>query len=539
MGFKSLHWIATAEKHERDGRLTDALDCYAAALAAAEPRDIESRAIALRRQASIHRRRQEFDRALALVRASYETAMEGDAPGLAAEALNCKAWIHIDRCEWTDAERELDRALSLGGASELTGHVEQNLGVIANIRGNYDEARRRYLRSLRAFDRARNELGCARAYHNLGMLSADREQWRDAEAYFDAALERAVHLGDVALRATTLLNRTEVDVACRRFERALASAEEALTTFSQLGNALSKADAYRWLGVVYREQGDVGLAENRFHSAIALARSVGAKLPEAEATRELAILYVNQERNQDALRLLNTSRKLFGALGASADDHKVASNIAKLERIYIEVVARWGRSIEAADTYTFGHSGRVAAYAMTVAKALRLEEADLMTVQVGAYLHDLGKLLVPHEILRKPGKLDSAEYDIIKQHPVWGTEILAGIDFPWPIMPIIRSHHERLDGTGYPDGLAGDAVPFHSQIVAIADVFDAMTSDRNYSKAMPPTQAVNRIRELAHHWRPEVLAAFLATESVLVSLALTNDAHIREVKPSQGLAMIA
>jgi putative nucleotidyltransferase with HDIG domain len=128
---------------------------------------------------------------------------------------------------------------------------------------------------------------------------------------------------------------------------------------------------------------------------------------------------------------------------------------------------------------------------------------------MGAYLHDLGKVRVPHEILNKPGKLTDEEFTIMKMHPVWGVELVAAIEFPWNIKPIIRSHHEKFDGTGYPDRLRGDEIPLSAQIICAVDVYDALTTTRSYRGAMTRDEAISRMDECSHWWRPDVYQSFL------------------------------
>src|SRR5262249_41322673 len=177
---------------------------------------------------------------------------------------------------------------------------------------------------------------------------------------------------------------------------------------------------------------------------------------EAEASRELALLYQSMGRNQDALQLLNAAHTMFGRLDARGELGDVSGRVARLEATFLALVREWGQSIESSDSYTFGHCERVAGYGVAVARAMGLDTAQQTTLRMGAYLHDLGKVRVPHEILNKAGPLTAAEFEIIKQHPVWGLELLATIQFPWDIKPIIRWHHEKYDGTGYPDRLKGE-----------------------------------------------------------------------------------
>jgi len=232
-------------------------------------------------------------------------------------------------------------------------------------------------------------------------------------------------------------------------------------------------------------------------------------LSEAEASRELAILYQGMGRNQDALRLLNAAHRLFGRLDARVDLVDVSTKVARLEETYFAVVRDWGQSIESTDTYTFGHCERVAGFALAVARELKLDEEQETAIRIGAYLHDLGKVRVPHEILNKPGALTPEEVRIIQMHPVWGLELLATIDFPWDIKPIIRWHHERYDGTGYPDRLKGDEIPIGAQVICIVDVYDALTTTRSYRPALSHEEALKQITDSRSWWRPDVYQAFL------------------------------
>ena len=240
------------------------------------------------------------------------------------------------------------------------------------------------------------------------------------------------------------------------------------------------------IGRVYRETGRYALAESRLRSAIELAVSTGSILSEAEASRELALLYQATGRNQEALRLLNAAHRLFGRLDARVDLVDVSTKVQQLEETYFAVVRDWGQSIESTDSYTFGHCERVANYAVALAKELGLDEEQQTTIRIGAYLHDVGKVRVPHEILNKPGSLTPEEFGVIQNAPGLGLELLATVEFPWDIKPIIRWHHEKYDGSGYPDRLRGDEIPLNAQIICIVDVFDALTTTRSYRPAPCP-----------------------------------------------------
>ncbi|MBI3921629.1 MAG: HD domain-containing protein [Armatimonadetes bacterium] len=192
---------------------------------------------------------------------------------------------------------------------------------------------------------------------------------------------------------------------------------------------------------------------------------------------------------------------------------KQASLQSHLTAIFLSIVKAMVQAMDARDRYTRNHSTRVSEYSMALARALRYEPDQLDGMLFGSLLHDIGKLGVPDDILNKPGKLSVEEFEVIKSHPVRGAEILAHLEtqLPWNILPMVRHHHERWDGRGYPDGLHGENIQYNARVVALADFFDAVTSDRVYRPGMPLKQAIMEIRRgIATHFDPKLLP--VATE---------------------------
>ena len=502
--------LIEARALERAVCMAGAAASYEAAIAAAEAageRVVLSEA--LRRFAIIRHHRGESAEAREMCRRSHAVARAAGSDLLAAEAFNTLGGIGLETDGGAEVREHFLRALELGGESRpLRARVEQNLGILANIQGDLDEALTRYGHSLEAYRASDDEHGCAIAYHNLGMASYDRREFDAAERYFRQSYEIAQRAGDAYLEGLCLVNHAKVHVARERYEDARGNAEAALAVFDRVGVESAKADAYRVLGMVYRETGRHALAESRLRSAIDLAVAAGSALNEAEASRELAILYQAMGRNQEALKLLNAARRLFRRLDARVDLVYVEGKEAELETTYLAVVREWGQSIESADTYTFGHCERVARRAVGVAEAMGMDEHAQTTVRVGAYLHDVGKVRVPHEILNKPDKLTPDEFEVVQMHPVWGIELLAAVEFPWDIKPIIRWHHERHDGSGYPDRLRGDEIPVSAQIVGIADVYDALTTTRPYRPALSLERALAEMDRCRGWWSDAVRVAF-------------------------------
>lgn len=167
----------------------------------------------------------------------------------------------------------------------------------------------------------------------------------------------------------------------------------------------------------------------------------------------------------------------------------------KLERISMQIVTALSGAIDAKDTYTNGHSTRVADYSREIARRLGLSEKEQDDIYMMGLLHDVGKIGVPDAIINKPAKLTDEEYSIIKQHPTMGAEILTNItEFP-KLSTGARWHHERYDGKGYPDGIAGDEIPLEARIIAIADAYDAMSSRRSYRDVLPQLQIYSEVQK--------------------------------------------
>src|SRR5919108_4088466 len=173
----------------------------------------------------------------------------------------------------------------------------------------------------------------------------------------------------------------------------------------------------------------------------------------------------------------------IGALLASFDHEERA------QRLYRETLASLSNALEAKDAVTSQHTEEVVRLAVAVAAELELELNEVQSVELGAVLHDIGKVRVPESILNKPGPLDDEEWVVMKTHPEIGEQILRPIQSLQAILPIVRHHHERWDGTGYPDGLAGHAIPLGARIVAVCDAYRAMTEDRPYRAALPEGEA--------------------------------------------------
>jgi putative nucleotidyltransferase with HDIG domain len=186
-------------------------------------------------------------------------------------------------------------------------------------------------------------------------------------------------------------------------------------------------------------------------------------------------------------------------------------HLEHVNRMHLATIETLAHAIDAKDAITHGHIRRVQERAMLLAHALELEdEPTLRALEAASLLHDMGKLAVPEHILNKPGKLTGPEFDQMKQHATIGADILSSIDFPYPVVPIVRHHHENWDGTGYPDRLKGTAIPIGARILSVVDCYDALTSDRPYRPKMTPEEAIAIVQERSGTmYDPRVVAQFV------------------------------
>ena len=221
-------------------------------------------------------------------------------------------------------------------------------------------------------------------------------------------------------------------------------------------------------------------------------------------------------------------------LGRMEDEKKHAEEMALLHLRTIEALAL---AIEAKDHTTHDHLQRVQVYAVEIGKELGLQGTELEALRAGAVLHDIGKLAVPEHIISKPGRLTREEFEKMKIHPVVGAEILERVRFPYPVTPIVRAHHERWDGTGYPDGLKGEQIPLGARVLAAVDCLDALATDRQYRRALPLDEAMQKVAsESGISFDPQVVEILKRRYVELEGLAQAGE--VERAKLSTGVKVV-
>ena len=225
--------------------------------------------------------------------------------------------------------------------------------------------------------------------------------------------------------------------------------------------------------------------------------------------RTMGAVIVIFEEDQDFIRQ-QTLKLLYILSGFFSLTLQNAYLLNDLKRSYFDTIRAIANSVEARDPYTKGHSHRVGQIARAIAEELGWSEEEMELIDWGGMLHDVGKIGIHDAILNKPGKLNDEEYEAIKSHPVIGAQIVKDISFLKPVIPYILEHHERYDGKGYPQGLAGENISIKGRVLAVADVFDAVTTDRTYHKALDPEVAFKEIiaQNALSQFDPKVVDAF-------------------------------
>lgn len=215
-------------------------------------------------------------------------------------------------------------------------------------------------------------------------------------------------------------------------------------------------------------------------------------------TRKGIVGIINLSRREDSEPFTKDNLTLLSTMAHEAASAIENAGLYKdLHEGYLSTIRALTSALEVKDHYTRGHSDAVARYAVKIAKRLDLSPHEIEGIEVAAILHDIGKIGIQEAILNKPGKLDDEEWKEVKKHPESSLKILDGINFPWDIKPIVYAHHERYDGKGYPRGLKGIEIPLGARILGVADLYDAMTSDRAYRKGLSKETVIEELKRVA------------------------------------------
>jgi len=506
--------VEEAKLAEREGRWSDASHRYEQLVRNPFADDV-TRLSALRWLGRCYLEQGNRGAAMDVLEAAVAAATQAGSASAIAQALNVVAIIHqtggdLDLAESRYTEARIT-AQSIGDAEALA-MIDQNLGTVASIRGNIRRALEAFKLSLNSYRALGRRDQAAQVLNNIGLAYSDLGQLdRAAEAYAEA--ERTFgEEHDQTNKLNVALNQIQLCIATGRFEEAQERVLPLLDLTGEIAQSW-RGEVFRHVGVIARERGDYMKAAEYLGRASECAQEAEDLLLKADVTEQLAELYWTQKRHRDMLANLNESHALYSRLKARHRVAQVERRNAALEARFLEMAHQWGDSIESKDQYTQGHCQRVAFFACVLADSMGMDAQSLFWFRLGALLHDIGKIIVPTEVLNKAGDLTEEEWAIMKRHPEAGLELVADIDFPGDVRAIIRNHHERWDGSGYPDGLKGEEIPFAARILCVADVYDALTTARSYRDSLPHARAAEVMRGATGQFDPNLLESFLGWAS--------------------------
>lgn len=519
--------IERGQALEHHGQRAEARRLYELALRDGTARTANEAAQLLRLIARAYMYDAEYEAAMDCASVALAVAEQGGDEANRGHAINILASVEWMQGRHDDAERLYllaRESATLSGESRLAAMTASNLGVIANVRGEERQAREYYESSLAHARSAGRADQAITALGNLGQLSTQAGHLDAADRHLVEANELATVMGDRNMLITIELLLARLRIKQGDLAGARASCSRTRAIIDQIGDSREAGDAEYVFGIVARAGGDAAAAEEHFLRAEEIGIARQDMILQGEVARELSELYRAQGRNRQTLQRLNHAHRLFTQLRARRELADVDHRTAKLENEFLDVVRKWGESIESKDIYTQGHCVRVADLACALWTQVHAgADTTLFWFRIGALLHDVGKLMVPAEVLNKPGKLTAEEWAMVRGHPSAGVSLLADIEFPWDVRPIVESHHERWDGKGYPHGLAGEDIPLTARVLCIADVYDALTSVRSYKRAYTHDEAMALMREdVGRQFDPALFAAFEITMQQSVPATTLN-----------------
>ncbi len=426
-----------------------------------------------------------------------------------------------------------------------------HLGVAYNNLGNSQKSIDYFLRALKVMEQINDNNGIANSYINIGQANFYLENFNKSLEYFQKALELREEIGDKSDISQSLILIGNVKGKAAKYEEALGFYIKSLAIKKEIGDRRGISQIYNNIGNIYLGMGRKEEALEYQIEALQIERELGDKWEIATSTYNVAEQYLLNKANKEAypyilesyelskdldnkglirdnLHLLSLYYELSGdyqkALNYQRDfsevtksmfsddlsekitemqtkyeteklESAVAERTLELKKVIDGVILTLALIVEARDFYTSGHQARVADLAVAIANELNLSELQVEGIRMAGIIHDLGKIRVPAAILSKPGKLTDIEFDIIKVHPQTGFDLLKEIKFPWPLAEMILQHHEKMDGSGYPQGLKGDEIMLEARILAVADIVEAMSSRRPYRPALGLDKALNQIKQ--------------------------------------------
>ncbi len=447
-------------------------------------------------------RRHQFDKAFRRYEEALSLLCDLDDPSTLARVESNRGWAEWYVGMFDKARRSLEAASALFsslGTPLLAARAEMGVGLVELQTGDFDGAERTIRRALEVFRNAGDLEYEGRALINMGAVLTEKRQFDEARnCFLDSARIHEKCSND------HLLAYTYTEMArLHHLQRDLASAmqycnKSLLTILADLAQVdrMEVARLSHLFGHIFMSLGDFGKAIVYLDRAHDYYRILGAAYEEARARKD---------REHAVSQMGDPSR-------VPDPDHDNSLERFREQEIrlqHLNTFLCFADALEEKDPYTRGHSERVTAYSLIIARQMGLGRRETEILGCAGRLHDVGKMTVSDAILNKPGKLTDEEYAAIQRHPRAGADMTRFVLTSQEALSLVRHHHERFDGKGYPDGLAGKEIPLLTRILSVADAYDALTSDRPYRAAYSHSRAMAILAEnCGTQFDPEVVAAF-------------------------------
>jgi HD-GYP domain-containing protein (c-di-GMP phosphodiesterase class II) len=549
-----IEGLLLAGRAERDlGLIEDAARHFSEALELARKGGSRGHEVdALNLQAGLLSGQGDNHRSLEHLERALETAREAELLDSQAHILNnignlCRQLGAFDRAlESLQAANGLIRRLDARSRAEAVSLI--NLGHLHRDMGNTSEAQVFYAQAREVGRDVNDQMVEVVSVNSLANLFGRSEEWDVARELYHQALEQARRFGFRQYEIDNLDGLGQAHYALAEHERAIRAHEEALSLARKISDHKGKVDALLGLGRNHLETNRPKYALVHLSEALANAQPLSENSLLITAHELLALAY---ERQDDPIRALHHQRELHKVeklvlnqkceqlskhlsaqyeldharrkakadgldaekIGCGQKEVPSPTHSSDLEQVQKEILSRLATATEYRDDATGEHTRRVGIHAAAIARALGWSEDDVQLLSWAARLHDVGKIGVRDAVLLKPGELTGEERSSVQAHTVIGANILSGGQSSLLSMAeeIARSHHERWDGRGYPQRLAGEQIPLSARIVAVADTFDALINERPYKRAWSTKEALTEILlQSGHQFDPQVVAAFLS-----------------------------
>lgn len=456
----------------------------------------------------------DLEQALDLLSKALAILLESPAPD---QRLLGQVYFNLGSVHWyaesnragLDALRSALAIFEAQGNRLSIARARLSLGALAILDEDFEEAAKQTAAALEIFQEEAQPYFSGIAAKNLGAIRTAQGDYLTADQHLRQAWQLMKEAGDLNQIAYTLTELSRLQLRQGRLAEAVRSGHRALVTLLSDVGTMDKAEAARihyLFAEIFSVRGDYDKSLGYLQRAMAYYQSLGMRRELETATNSFATMQAARSKAAPAVsrdqETTGGRKGIIGPLdssspgGASAKSRRALVK-EELHLKYLDTFFSLVDLLEEKEPYTRGHSERVTAYTLIMANELGLGEKDKETLAVSGRLHDVGKLTIDATILNKPGPLDERERLLVQRHPVAGAEMLRSTISSYEALAVIRHHHERFDGGGYPDGRQGQEIPLLTRILTVADAYDAMTSDRPYRPALSHSQALAELEDKA------------------------------------------